>query len=137
MVIAIGEAARRSGCSVAAIRFYEDQGLLPGISRLASGRRDYGAGAIERLIFIRRCRDLYLKLNDIRSLVQLLDREHTPCEAVRDLTSVQLGAVRLCIRELRALEQTLTLLARGCSVESCGGGSAADCTIITGLSQSC
>jgi hypothetical protein len=40
--MSIGQAAERSGCTVATVRHYEDEGLLKGIGRAPNGRRVYG-----------------------------------------------------------------------------------------------
>ena len=134
-MLAIGEAARRSGCSVSAIRFYEDENLLSQVSRAPNGRREYDGTTIERLVFIRRCRELGMRLDEIGSLVSLLDKDQASCAAVLDFTQAQLRAVRSRIRELRGLEQTLAAMVQGCSVVECGDGKVADCSIVTGLSR--
>ena len=41
--IRIGELSRRSGRSIHAIRWYETQGLMPGVARDSAGRRIYEA----------------------------------------------------------------------------------------------
>lgn len=52
--MSIGQAAERSGCTVATVRHYEDEGLLKGIGRAPNGRRVYGWPDIHRLRFVRR-----------------------------------------------------------------------------------
>ena len=42
MSLAIGDVARRSGCSVPTIRYYEEIGLLAQARRTANGRRKDG-----------------------------------------------------------------------------------------------
>ncbi|KAF0180777.1 MAG: MerR family transcriptional regulator, partial [Caulobacteraceae bacterium] len=54
----IGDAAARTQCTTATIRYYEEIGLLRPVGRGANGRRAYGHPEIHRLRFIRRCRDL-------------------------------------------------------------------------------
>ena len=49
----IGELAERCGVTTKTIRYYESIGLLDAPSRTASGYRDYGAAAVERLRFVR------------------------------------------------------------------------------------
>lgn len=46
--LSIGEVASRAGINVSAIRFYEQQGLLPEPERV-SGQRRYTAAIIQRL----------------------------------------------------------------------------------------
>jgi MerR family transcriptional regulator, copper efflux regulator len=50
----IGDLAAAAGISARAIRFYEQDGLLPVPPRTPGGYRDYPAGTVERLAFIRR-----------------------------------------------------------------------------------
>src|SRR5258708_13223757 len=54
-LIRIGELAKRSGVSVRALRYYEDQGLLQS-ERSSSGQRYYPAHAVERVRFLQ---DMY------------------------------------------------------------------------------
>ena len=60
----IGELARRAGCPVGTIRYYEHQGLLPNPSCNNSNYRLYGQLHFERLTFIRNCRALDMTLEE-------------------------------------------------------------------------
>jgi DNA-binding transcriptional MerR regulator len=64
----IDELARRTGCSVDTIRFYQREGLLPPPAR-AGRRRLYGAGHAERLERIRGLRQRRFSLAAIRALL--------------------------------------------------------------------
>ncbi|MGH7354482.1 MAG: MerR family transcriptional regulator [Candidatus Rokuibacteriota bacterium] len=65
----IGEAARRSGFTVKALRFYDRRGLLPPSGHRPSGYRLYGEADLHRLEFIRQAKTLGLTLEAIRELV--------------------------------------------------------------------
>ena len=67
----IGAAAREAGVGVDTIRYYEREGLLPEPRRRPSGYRDYDAGPIGQLRFIRRAKELGFSLDDIRELLAL------------------------------------------------------------------
>jgi len=67
--VRIGEAARRSGFTVKALRYYDLHGLLPPAARSASGYRLYDAVDLHRLEFIRQAKALGLALDEIRQLV--------------------------------------------------------------------
>jgi DNA-binding transcriptional MerR regulator len=54
--LSIGEAARRSGLSASAIRFYESKGLLPRPDR-RSGQRRFDTADLLRLKLIKVARD--------------------------------------------------------------------------------
>jgi len=74
--LTIGKAARRSGFSVRALRFYERQGLLPAAGRTPGGFRLYVEADLHRLDFIRQAKALGLTLEQIRQLI-VAARERT------------------------------------------------------------
>lgn len=61
----IGELSRRSGVATSAIRFYEEQGLLTPSSRTASGYREYGDEALDRLEMMQLLKKLGFSLDVI------------------------------------------------------------------------
>src|SRR5439155_16704509 len=65
----IGEASRRSGFTVKALRFYERRGLLPRASRGPNGYRVYDETDLGRLSFIRDAKTLGLTLGAISGIV--------------------------------------------------------------------
>lgn len=71
----IGEAARASGLSIKAIRYYEEIGLIPKATRRngaarTGGHRLYDCGEIRRLRFIRHGRLLGLSLEEVGELLE-------------------------------------------------------------------
>ena len=71
MTMKIGDLARAAGTRVVTIRYYEKVGLLPVPDRTEGNYRTYGAPALDRLRFIRRCRDLGFSLEQVRGLLAL------------------------------------------------------------------
>ena len=69
----IGRTCARLGLSARTLRYYEELGLLPGVRRRAGGRRVYGPDALERLRFIRHCRNHGMSLADIEKLLSIKD----------------------------------------------------------------
>lgn len=67
--VKIGEAARRAGFTVKALRYYDRHGLLPPSARSSSGYRLYDDVDLHRLEFIRQAKALGLALDEIRQLV--------------------------------------------------------------------
>lgn len=65
--------ARRTGCHLETIRYYEKIGLLPDPPRSASGYRIYDETDVRRLRFILRARELGFGLEEIRGLLHLVD----------------------------------------------------------------
>ncbi len=128
----IGQAAERSGCTVATVRHYEDEGLLKGIGRAPNGRRVYGWPDIHRLRFVRRCRDLGFSIDDVRSLLGATDALSPDCLAVRDMAVAHIDRLRVMRAEIDALEQSLSSLANTCN-EACATGRSSVCTIVEDL----
>jgi MerR family transcriptional regulator, copper efflux regulator len=130
--LSIGTLARQAGCTVPTVRYYEEIGLLPPGPRSMGGQRLYGDTAVRRLTFIRRCRDFGFSIEQVRELVSLVDQPDRPCVEVRDVAAVHLAKVREKLRELRALEASLSGFVASCN-SACAGGSAVDCTILEDL----
>jgi MerR family redox-sensitive transcriptional activator SoxR len=78
--ISIGYLARRGGISVAAIRFYEDKGLLHSC-RSTSGHRRFRRSDLRRLSFIIAAKHLGMALADIRMQLDLLPKQRTPTKS--------------------------------------------------------
>lgn len=128
----IGEMAKRAGLPVETVRYYEKIGLLPAPQRDTSGYRSYQDRHLERLLFIRRCRNLDMTQDEIRELIRLAEQPEADCSEVDALLARHLDHVRERLRELTSLEATLEQLQKACSngrtVRECGilGGLAAD-----------
>ncbi len=69
----INEAARLTGSTQRAIKFYEEKGLLPAIQRQSNGYRDYTQEDINRLHEIQAYRKLGIGIEDIRQLLREKD----------------------------------------------------------------
>lgn len=117
--LSIGELAAASGLRTSAIRFYEDAGLLPK-PRRANGQRQYQPETIDRLMLIRFCSRLGMRLSDIR---RLLAAPRGPQAKVtwRRLVDGQLEEVAALIATAQNVERVL-LESRDCDCvtpESC------------------
>lgn len=131
--LSIGTLARLAGCTVPTIRYYESIGLLPEGPRTDAGRRVYGEAAVQRLSFIRRCREFGFSIPQVRELVERIDDPQRPCVEVREVAARHLAQVQARLVELQALERQLTAVVAGCD-QTCAGGAAVDCTILEDLS---
>ena len=76
-ILPIGALAERTGLSVSAIRFYEEQGLVTPM-RTAGNQRRYLRADIRRLSFIRIAQQLGLSLEEIRGALASLPYRRTP-----------------------------------------------------------
>lgn len=128
----IGELARAAESDVETIRYYERAGLLPLAARTGANYRAYGAEALARLLFIRRCRALDMTHEEIRTLLACRDHPTESCENVNRVVSEHLGHVTDRIRQLEALEGELRGIRRRCRQASTAG----ECGILEELAAS-
>ncbi len=120
-VISIGAVAKRVGCSVSAIRFYADEGLLP-LIRTRSGHRAFPRSAIRRVSFILISQRLGYSLRDIRNALQKLPEQRTPTKADWRRLSMSFSQdIDQRIAELQQLKRRLTgCIGCGClSLKAC------------------
>jgi Cu(I)-responsive transcriptional regulator len=125
----IGDLARATGTKVVTIRYYEKIGLLSQPGRSAANYRRYDVAALERLRFIRRCRDLGFSLDHIRGLLQLSSEEERPCGEVDLIAAMHLAEVERKIADLQALAQELRRISASCN----GGGTISNCRILDAI----
>ncbi len=127
----IGELARRTGCGIETIRYYEHEGLLPRPARTGGNFRRFGQEHAELLSFIRHCRSLDMALNEIRILLRFRSAPDENCGEVNALLDTHIGHVEERIAELQSLASQLRALR-----EKCGSGRSAEpCRILQGLSN--
>jgi len=109
--------ARRTGCNLETVRYYEKIGLMPEPPRTSSGYRTYDAAHEDRLRFILRARELGFGIEETRGLLTLVDGAAYTCAEVRDMTRRHLADVRAKVADLRRLERTLAETVAACSGE--------------------
>jgi DNA-binding transcriptional MerR regulator len=130
----IGGLADRTGTNAPTIRYYEEIGLLRPADRQSGGQRTYGDADVKRLTFIRRCRDFGFSIEQVRSLVALVEDRDRSCMDARNLAQEHLTAVRARLTELEALERSIAGFVASCDA-SCAGGPGPDCVILEDLSR--
>lgn len=128
----IGQLAASTRCTLPTIRYYEEIGLLPKANRRMNKHRIYGQIDLQRLTFIRRCRDFGFPIRQIRELVALVASPERDCTAARDVAKGRLIEVGRKLEELRALERSLRRFVEDCSAQ-CAGGPARECIILEDL----
>jgi MerR family transcriptional regulator, copper efflux regulator len=102
----IAEVAQRSGFTPAALRYYEDIGLVAPAGRSDAGYRLYDETSLERLRFIARAKQLGCSLDEIADLVTAWDGGR--CAPVQDRLRITVEAK---INDAHAQIAALTLLA--------------------------
>lgn len=125
-----GELASRTGCHLETVRYYEQIGLLPAPPRAANGHRMYADADERRLRFILRGRALGFSIDELRTLLSLVDRRAVTCGEVRRTALDHLKDVRKKIADLRRMERTLAATAARCP-----GSDVPECPIIDALSR--
>lgn len=125
----IGQAAKASGVSAKMIRWYEEQGLIPGAERTQAGYRIYRPADLERLRFIRRARDLGFGVKQIAELLALW-QDRTRASA--DVKRMALGHVAALEARIAALQE----MVRGIRhlAAHCQGNDRPDCPILDSIS---
>ena len=129
----IGTMSAQTGCSVPTIRYYEKNGLLPRPGRAFNGHRHYCEADLNRLSFIKRCRDFGFSIEQVRELAGLFEDGDRACIEVRHVAQTRLDEVQAKLAELRELEASLATFVCSCDA-ACQGGPAKDCVILDGLS---
>jgi MerR family transcriptional regulator, copper efflux regulator len=131
-MMTIGKLADRAGCNTASVRYYEDIKLLRKADRREGGHRTYGNEDVQRLTFIRRCRDFGFSIPQIRELIEVSGG--APCSEALGITRTRLNDVRTKISELQLLEKSLARFADRCA-QTCCGGAARDCSLFEDLAS--
>jgi Cu(I)-responsive transcriptional regulator len=127
-MLTIGALAKATGTKVETIRWYEQEGILPVPARTRGNYRVYEPAHLERLGFVRRCRDLGFSLDEVRGLLALIDQPDRNCREVDLITAEHLAAVQRKIADLQRLADELRRISRRCP-----GGTVAECRIIEAL----
>jgi DNA-binding transcriptional MerR regulator len=121
----IGEVARLSGAGIETIRFYERQGLLLVPQRRPSGYRQYDQATVQRLVYIRRAKELGFTLAEIRDLLEL-SFAHSSCDHIRQRAEVKINDIETKMRALQQMKRSLGKIVKQCRTNN----SADDCPLV-------
>lgn len=124
----IGKVAQASGISSKMIRYYEEIGLIPPVSRQLSGYRVYTDKDLEQLKFIKRSRELGFSLEDIAELLELWNNKNRHSSDVKQLAQAHIQSIEQRIQDMQQVVLTLQDL-----IDSCAGDERPDCPILKGL----
>lgn len=126
----IGELAKKTGCHLETIRYYERIGLLREPERSLSGYRQYTSADVERVNFIVGSRALGFHLDEVRSLLRLASESTLSCADVDIIAREHLAQVKEKQHELAALASELQAM-----IKACGQSTRENCTILRSLSH--
>jgi DNA-binding transcriptional MerR regulator len=93
----IGEVASRTGRSIYTIRWYESQGLIPGVARDKGGRRIYSDYHVGWLDLMERLRYTGMSIAQMREYTALAQQEGATLKRRRDLLVEHQARVRSSI----------------------------------------
>ena len=120
-MLTIGALAKKTGCNIETIRYYERIGLLSPPPRSQSGRRSYEPDEVKQVQFIKRCRDLGFTLKEVRALIELSTSGQENCTRVKQLAEAQATSVRRKMAELAQVENWLAQMVARCSAPQHAG----------------
>ncbi|EHC82842.1 HTH-type transcriptional regulator CueR [Salmonella enterica subsp. enterica serovar Montevideo str. S5-403] len=138
----IGKAAKASKVSAKMIRYYEQIGLIPAVSRTDSGYRAYTQADVNQLHFIRRARarwsrkvndrarDLGFSVAEISDLLNLWNNQSRQSADVKRLAQTHIDELDRRIQNMQHMAQTLKAL-----IHCCAGDALPDCPILHTLGQ--
>jgi DNA-binding transcriptional MerR regulator len=110
MTETISSVADRAGVSADTLRYYERRGLLAPPERGPNGYRLYDEEVLERLAFIKNAQRVGLRLDDVKELLEVLDRGTCPCGHTAVLVDRRLAEVEAELSRLRAMRRQLVAL---------------------------
>lgn len=109
-----GQLAKLTKVNAETIRYYEKSGLLEEPKRGSNGYRLYFKEDVDRLRFIRRCRELGFSVNEIKALLSLSHLDEAHCEQVKEASKTHLNDIQNKIRDLLKIQSSLTDLIKQC-----------------------
>jgi DNA-binding transcriptional MerR regulator len=136
--LTIGEVSKRTGLPSKTIRFYEDEGCIPPVSRAENGYRVYSEGDVWRLQLVKQIRLLGLPLAEISPLIrQSIDTECLVfAEDLTALLNRQKVEIDRRIAELESLRDQVGALEAHIAHCDCAPGEVlADCLCCSLLSE--
>ncbi|NQZ31238.1 MAG: Hg(II)-responsive transcriptional regulator [Oceanospirillaceae bacterium] len=108
----ISQLAKAAAVNVETIRYYVRRGLISQPDKPSQGYRRYPAKTLERVIFIKRAKELGFTLQEVSNLLRLGDEQ---CLSVQQLAENKLASVKAKIADLNRLETVLQNLVTQCA----------------------
>jgi|RhiMetdeSRZDD1v2_1073273.scaffolds.fasta_scaffold78768_5 MerR family mercuric resistance operon transcriptional regulator len=126
--LTIGALSARTAVSIETIRYYERIGILAKPARSNGGHRLFADEHGQRLVFIRRARELGFSLAQVRVLLGLTGGRRLTCAKVKSITEQHIADIRRKVKDLRRLERVLNAM-----VARCRGDEMPNCPILDAL----
>jgi len=129
--LTIGKVAKQADVGVETIRFYEREGLIAEPARRASGYRQYPIETVDRLLFIKRAKELGFSLKEIKELLALRLAPGATCGQIKKRAEAKVEDIEDKIHSLQRMKRALKKLTVACS----GKGLVSDCPILDTLEK--
>ena len=110
----IGKAAKLSGLTVKAVRYYSDIGIIKPNVVVDTGYRDFSEPDIAKLQFVAKARKFDFSLDDCRELLALYENTERSSKEVKALTLEKISEIDTKLTELNMLRDQLNTLASAC-----------------------
>ncbi len=104
--LTIGEVARRAGVRTSAIRYWEDEGVLPPPRRVG-GQRRYDETVLARLAVVRLAQEIGFSVADLRALVDGFEAEGVAPARWRELAQRKLVEIDALIDRAEGMKRLL------------------------------
>ena len=126
----IGKAAKLSGLTVKAVRYYSDVGVIKPYVTVDTSYRDFSEPDLAKLQFVAKARNFNFSLNDCRELLTLYENTERSSKEVKALTLEKIAEIDIKLTELNILRDQLSSLA-----SACHGDDRPECPILDALSD--
>jgi len=83
VLLKIGEVAKEAGTTVRTVRYYLDEGFIVYADRSEGGFYLFEPQVVEKVVFIKKLKDLGLSLKEIKALYQIRQEKSTGDEAYK------------------------------------------------------
>ncbi|NQY88231.1 MAG: helix-turn-helix domain-containing protein [Colwellia sp.] len=126
----VGQLAKKTGCKVETVHYYEKIGLMPEPPRTEGGHRVYALSHVKRLNFIRRSRALGFRIEQSKDLLKFIDEPDHYCGEVRAMVMLQARVIQEKIDDLQRLQSALNEMVTQCKASN---NAINDCPIVDAL----
>lgn len=109
----VAELADEVGVTPATIRYYSRNGLLHAKRDPNNGYRYFSPADVDRVRFIKQAQDLGLKIADIKSIFESVEKGKIPCGKVESLVRRRLDDISRQIKELKAIKTRMAAAIQG------------------------
>ena len=110
----IGKAAKLSGLTVKAVRYYSDIGIIKPNVAVNTGYRDFSEPDFAKLQFVAKARKFDFGLDDCRELLALYENTKRSSKEVKALDLEKTAEIDIKLAELKMLREQLSTLAFAC-----------------------